>query len=288
MRASLPANIEIRERFEQVGMVVADPTQIHQVVMNLCTNAAHAMESGDGVLEVGLTEVDVDAAETQVQDLEKGRYVLLSVSDTGTGMPPEVRERIFEPYFTTKPAGKGTGLGLAVVHGIVAKAGGGIKVYSEPGVGTSFHIYLPRIERGEANPARREPDGEVPRGTEQVLVVDDEQQIVALLRESLESLGYTVTATTSSEEALRIFREEPGRFDLVISDLTMPRLSGVLLVSEVRAVRPGVPVILCTGFSEGLTQDRLSDLGVEAVLTKPVPRMRLAREIRRILDAAAR
>jgi len=286
MRASLPANIEIRESYQSVGMVVADPTQIHQIVMNLCTNAAHAMEPGDGVLGILLSEIDVNETETQVQDLGKGRYVVLSVSDTGTGIPLEVQGRIFEPYFTTKPTGKGTGLGLAVVHGIVAKAGGVIKVHSEPGVGTSFHVYLPVVERGGGERGRREAEEEAPRGTERVLVVDDEEPIVAMLRESLEALGYTVTAVTDSEEALRLFSENPARFDLVITDLTMPRMSGGALVRAMRAVRQRIPIILCTGFSEGLTQERLSDLGVGAVLTKPIPRLHLAREIRRILDGA--
>ena len=210
MRASLPANIEIRERFEPVGLVVADPTQIHQVIMNLCTNAAHAMESGDGVLEILLSEIDVNEAGTQVQDLTQGRYVVLSVSDTGTGMPPEVRDRIFEPYFTTKPTGKGTGLGLAVVHGIVAKAGGAIKVYSEPGVGTSFHVYLPVAERrgtdrtAGSRRARR-------RGARSgCWWWTTSSQIAAMLRESLEALGYAVTAVTDSEEALRVFQRGPG------------------------------------------------------------------------------
>jgi PAS domain S-box-containing protein len=287
MRASLPTTIEIREHFEAVGMVVADPTQIHQVIMNLCTNAAHAMEPGGGVLEVLLTETTIDKAETPANDATGGRYVLLSVSDTGTGMPPEVQDRIFEPYFTTKPTGKGTGLGLAVVHGIVTKAGGRIRVYSEPGVGTSFHVYLPVVERGGGGQEHRETAGQAPRGAERVLVVDDEESIVAMLRESLEALGYTVTAVADSEEALRLFSENPARFDLVITDLTMPRLSGAALMRAMRAVRPGIPVILCTGFSEGLTQERLSDLGVGAVLTKPIPRLRLALEIRRILDGVA-
>jgi len=286
MRASLPATIEIRERFEPVGMVVADPTQIHQIIMNLCTNAAHAMEAGGGVLEVLLSEATGDGAETPAHDATGGRYVLLTVSDTGTGMPPEVRDRIFEPYFTTKPAGKGTGLGLAVVHGIVTKMGGLTKLYSEPGVGTSFHVYLPEVDRAGGGQDHCEAEGQAPQGSERVLVVDDEESIVAMLRESLEALGYTVTAVTDSEEALRLFRENPARFDLVITDLTMPRLSGSALVKAMRAVRQGIPVILCTGFSEGLTQERLSDLGVGVVLTKPITRVRLAREIRRILDGA--
>ena len=287
MRASLPANIEIRESYQPAGMVVADPTQIHQIVMNLCTNAAHAMEPEDGVLGILLSEIDLNETGTQAQDLAKGRYVVLSVSDTGAGIPPEVRDRIFEPYFTTKPTGKGTGLGLAVVHGIVAKAGGAIKVHSEPGVGTSFHVYLPVVERGGEGQNHREPEDQAPRGTDRVLVVDDEESIAAMLRENLEALGYTVTAVTDSEEALRLFNENPARFDLVITDLTMPRLSGAALARAMQAVRPGIPVILCTGFSEALTQERLSELGVGAVLTKPVPRLQLAREIRGILDGIA-
>jgi PAS domain S-box-containing protein len=287
MRSSLPANIEIREHFEPVGMVVADPTQIHQVVMNLCTNAFHAMEARDGVLEVGLAEVGIEAEEQPQYGLAKGRYACLTVSDSGTGIPPEIRDRIFEPYFTTKAAGKGTGLGLAVVHGIVTKAGGQIKVCSEIGAGTTFHVFLPVAEHPETGQGPTPSDDPLPRGSERVLLVDDEPQIVAMLRESLEALGYRVTATASSEEAQRLFAEDPGRFDLVITDLSMPRLSGVTLVRELRSMRPGIPVILCTGFSQGLTEERLSDLGVGAVLMKPVPRARLAGEVRRVLDGIA-
>ncbi len=282
LRASLPTTIEFLESISPVRPVIMDPTQIHQVVMNLCTNAFHAMEERGGVLEVTLAETLVDGEDAGQTALVAGAYALLTVSDSGEGIPPEIRERIFEPYFTTKEAGKGTGLGLAMVHGIVTKAGGAIKVYSEPGIGTTFRVHLP-LAVAAAPAAGRDILADLPGGTERILVVDDEALIVEMTRESLETLGYAVTATTDSVEALARFRESPEAFDLVVTDLTMPKLNGEALVRELRAVRSAIPIILCTGFSERLTEVRLRDLGVAEVLMKPVPRASLAVAIRRAL-----
>jgi len=285
LRSSLPASIEVRERVSPVGPVLADPIQIHQVVMNLCTNAFHAMEDRGGVLEVTLGAASVDEG-TDHFGLPPGPYALLAVSDTGGGIPPAIRERIFEPYFTTKDSGKGTGLGLAVVHGIVMRAGGAVKVYSEPGLGATFHVYLP-LAAGRAGAAREDVVAPAPGGTERILVVDDEPLVAQVARETLAPLGYTVTAMTDSAEALELFSRDPGAFDLVITDLTMPKLGGEALVRELRALRPGLPVILCTGYSETITTERKGDLGLVAVLMKPVPRVRLAQAVRRALDPAA-
>jgi PAS domain S-box-containing protein len=282
LRSLLPASIEIRAHLEASGTVVVDPTNLHQVVMNLGTNAFHAMEDRGGVLEVSLGDVRIEEADAASQGLEAGRYARLTVSDTGTGIAPETVHRIFEPYFTTKEAGKGTGLGLSVVHGIVTTAGGALKVYSEPGLGTTFHVYLP--VSASPGPGQTEQQEESARGTERVLLVDDEPTIVALEQESLEALGYRVTARTSPAEALAAFLAQPTQFDLVITDLTMPRLNGEALARKVLEARPGLPVLICTGFSEALTAERVQAIGVRGVLTKPVPRARLARAVREALE----
>ncbi len=284
LRCSLPSTVEMREQVGPVGTVVVDPTQLHQVVMNLGTNAWHAMQERGGVLEVALSGVRVDAEDSLQQALPPGRYAKLTVSDTGAGIPAEVLGRIFEPYFTTKEPGKGTGLGLSVVHGIAKQAGGDVKVYSEPGLGTTFHVYLPVAS---SSAAAEEARAEVaPRGSERVLLVDDEPLIVAMATESLEALGYRVTGTTSSEEALALFLEDPSRFDVVVTDLTMPKLNGEGLARQVLEGRPDVPVLICTGFSEALTTERIQTLGVHGVLMKPVPRALLARAIREALVGA--
>jgi PAS domain S-box-containing protein len=282
LRASFPSTIKFLESISPVAPVIMDPTQIHQVVMNLCTNAYHAMEKRGGVLEVALEEVPVGALGENQTGLPAGRYARLTVSDSGEGIPPEIRDRIFEPYFTTKEAGKGTGLGLALVHGIVTKAGGSIKLHSAPGMGTTFQVYLP-LAATSGVAAGSEPAPEALRGTERILVVDDEPLVANMTLEMLEALGYAVTAATDSAEALERFCRDPGAFDLVITDLTMPKLTGEELVRELRAVRPRLPVILCTGFSEQLTEERLWDLGIADILMKPVPRERLSVAIRQAL-----
>ena len=284
LRSSLPTSIEFRERVRAVGAVVIDPTQLHQVLMNLGTNAYHAMREHGGVLGVSLGDVRIEEEDARHLGLAAGAYARLTVSDTGTGIPPEALGRIFEPYFTTKEAGKGTGLGLSVVHGIVTAAGGAIRVYSEAGLGTAFHVYLPLVRTGAAAAADR-PEEE-PRGTERVLLVDDEPEIAAMMRESLEALGYRVTATTSPAEALARFLADPARFDILITDLSMPKLNGEALARAVLQARPGMPVLICTGFTAPTTIERVEALGVRGVLMKPVPRGRLARAVREALERA--
>jgi two-component system, cell cycle sensor histidine kinase and response regulator CckA len=284
LRAAVPVTIEFRDRLEASGAVVIDPTQLHQVVMNLVTNAFHAMEVQGGILEVALARVRLDGSEAQALALEPGDYVRLTVSDTGTGIPRELLGRIFEPYFTTKEAGRGTGLGLSVVHGIVTAAGGQVRVYSDPGLGTTFHVFLPGS--GAAASLQAPSEAAPPTGTERVLVVDDEAMVVAMLEKNLEALGYRVVVAASPEAALQALRADPQGFDLVITDLTMPGMDGVGVAREVLAARPGLPVLVCTGFSEQLTAERVRALGVCEVLLKPVPRARLARAVRRALDGA--
>jgi len=215
-------------------------------------------------------------------DMKPGAYLKLSISDTGHGMDCKVMERIFDPYFTTKEIGKGTGLGLSVVHGIVRSHKGHIEVYSEPGKGSAFHIYLPMIEDKARD--KRITDQPVPGGKERILLVDDEIQIVEMMSYVLGHLGYTVSARTSSLEALEIFRSSPQSFDLVITDMTMPNMTGLELSEELMRIRPDIPILLCTGFSERVTEKKIKESGIRELLMKPAPIKEIADAVRRILD----
>lgn len=283
LRASIPTTIEIRPNIQrECGTVLGDPTQIYQVLMNLCANAAHAMREKGGVLEVSLMNVDIDAALAQHPDLKSGPYVRLTVSDTGHGMDRAVMERIFDPYFTTKEPGEGTGMGLAVVHGAVKSHGGAIAVDSEPGKGTTFHVYFPRMERGGAPEA--EAAASIPTGSERILFVDDEKALVDMIKQMIESLGYKVAGRTSSIEALEAFRAQPDKFDLVITDQTMPNMTGEMLARKLLRIRPDIPIILCTGYSESITKEKVKAMGIRELIMKPVVRSELARIIRDVLD----
>jgi signal transduction histidine kinase/ActR/RegA family two-component response regulator len=285
LRASIPTSIKFREEIDiDCGLVMADPGQIHQVVMNLCTNAYQAMRETGGVLAVSLKSLKISESEAVGRgNLAPGDYVVLEVSDTGCGMSKMVRERIFEPYFTTKGKGEGTGLGLSLVHGIVSGLGGVVNVYSEPGHGTTFKVYLPLI--AGADPGEVEVASEVaPGGEESILVVDDEEAITHLERRILEKLGYRVTEFTASEEALQAFRAAPEGFDLVITDMTMPKLNGDELAREVLRIRPGMPIIICTGFSGLIDPEKAKAMGISEFMLKPVEKSELARAVRRVLD----
>lgn len=284
IRASLPSTIEIRSRIDnKSGAVLADPTQIHQVIMNLCTNAYQAMQERGGILEVSLERADMEKAEVGGSSpLAAGSYLRLVVSDNGQGMEPEILERIFEPYFTTKDPGGGTGLGLAVVHGIVSRLGGAIVVHSKPGEGSRFQVYLPRLENG-VSPQTRKAAPLAP-GKERVLYVEDEGPVAAVGRRLLAHLGYRVTALTSSLEALEVFHRHPQEFDLVITDLTMPQMTGLELAADFIKVRPELPIILCSGYSDSLSPDTARQLGIREFLSKPVTIADFARAIRRVLD----
>jgi PAS domain S-box-containing protein len=283
LRASLPTTIEIRRHVDpEIPPIEADPTQIHQVLMNLCTNAAHAMH-GSGVLELGLTVTDLAPGQADAPaTLGAGRYVRLTVRDTGHGMDPGTMERIFEPFFTTKPPGEGTGLGLSVVHGIVAAHGGAIHVESAPGRGTTFTVYLPvSVAAAPADAASAPADL---TGQERVLVVDDDAPVAAVTQRVLERSGYRVTMRTSSAEALALVRADPAQFDLLLTDQTMPHLTGMELAEAVHALRPDLPIILTSGFAEVPGAPERRALGIRELLLKPANPRDLASAVRRVLD----
>ena len=284
LRSSIPTTIEIKQSIDYAcPAVMADPTQIHQIIMNLCTNAYHSMRKNGGILGIGLAKVDVQADDFYARlNLQPGVYVRLEVSDTGHGMTPETRERIFEPYFTTKEKGDGTGLGLAVAHGIVSSCQGTIVVYSEPGQGSSFHVYLPAIIGKEEEELEKAAEVLI-RGDAHVLVVDDAQEIIDLEKSMLEVLGYSVTAFSNPEKALALFQAQPDDFDLLLTDMTMPGMTGVQLVEEVFAIRPKMPVILCTGFSELINEKQAEALGIRGYIMKPLLMKDFARAIHKVL-----
>ncbi len=285
LRASLPSTIEMRQTIVAKSLIMADPTQIHQVLLNLCTNAAHAMREKGGLLEVSLRDVNLDAENASLYpEAGPGPYVQLTVTDTGHGMEPEVMERIFDPYFTTKSPGEGTGLGLSVIHGIVKSHEGIIDVHSEPGKGSSFHVLLPVSAKASFGGTHQSEEwGLLAGGSERILFVDDEKDLCCSGRAVLEYLGYEVVAISSSVEALEAFRMEPDRFDLLITDMTMPKMTGIDLVKEVLKIRRDMPVILCSGFRRMITQEAAESIGIRHVLAKPVVAHELAASIRKAL-----
>ncbi|MFZ2448805.1 MAG: PAS domain S-box protein [Syntrophobacteraceae bacterium] len=286
LRSSLPSTIEIRQDLDSEAMdgaVMADPSQIHQVLMNLCTNASHAMREKGGVLSIMLKNVDIGSgAGRELPDLDPGSYLKLTVADTGHGIDESVRQRIFDPYFTTKGPSEGTGLGLALVYGITKSLAGGIAVSSKPGEGTAFDVYFPRAETVQTPLVNR--SAPLPSGKGLVLVIDDEKAIVDMLKEMLESLGYNVAGRYSSGDALQAFRARPDIFDLVITDLTMPHMTGTDLAKEMLKIRADTPIILCTGFSETVDENRTRLLGIKGFLMKPVALRDLAVTVNRVLS----
>jgi PAS domain S-box-containing protein len=284
LRPSLPSTIEIRQSISSpVDPILADPSQIHQVLMNLCTNAAHAMRERGGILSVELATIDLDSESVErYRDIKTGHYIKLTVSDTGHGMDAEIMERIFDPFFTTKGLEGGTGMGLSVVHGIVKNHGGVISVYSEVEKGTTFNVLFPRIEGATEEEATTRRS--LPTGNEHILFVDDEEMLVTVAKQLLTRLGYDVVATTSSLEAAYIFQNQPDRFDLLITDQTMPHMTGTQLAKELLNIRPDLPIILCTGFSEMVTAEKAKDFGIKEYIMKPVTQMDMAESIRRVLD----
>jgi PAS domain S-box-containing protein len=284
LRSSLPATIKIfRKIHAESSEVLADPTQIHQVLVNLCTNASHAMHQTGGLLEVSLTDVTLDS-ETRIGDelLPPGSYVKLSVSDTGCGMEKEVLERIFEPFFTTKKVTEGTGLGLPVVHGIVKSHDGAVTVNSTPGQGTTFDIFLPRIERDHIQEPRTSEPTDSKK--EVILLVDDEEMMVDVTGQILERLGFIVVTRTSSIDALEAFQEKPDEFNLVITDQVMPNMTGTELARKLISIRPDIPVILCSGFPESIHPEELKETGIKEFISKPISRQEIAAVIRKVLD----
>ena len=283
LRATVPATIELSSHTEEDrDTILADPTQIHQVLLNLCANAAHAMREKGGVLEVSAEAVDLDKkAAARYHDLSPGPYVKISTKDTGHGMDKETLERIFDPFFTTKAPGEGTGMGLAVVHGILKAHGGAIMVQSEPGVGTEFHIFLPRIN-DTPTPGVKERS-RMDKGHGHILFVDDEEWLVEMWQEILESMGFEVVSHTVSQEALEAFRVQPEKYDLVITDQTMPHMAGFELAKEMLKIRADLPIILCTGYSEVVTPEKAKEAGIREYVMKPLSISELTGAIRRAL-----
>ncbi|ABC76091.1 response regulator [Syntrophus aciditrophicus] len=285
LRSSLPATIEIRQDIAATkSTIMADPTRIHQIMMNLCTNAAHAMRETGGVLEVSLKNRDIGAAEI-VPDfqLEPGSYVVLTIRDTGQGIPPDIQNRIFEPFFTTKSPGEGTGLGLSVVYGIVKKYNGMVTVDSVPRKGATFQVFLPRVDDNLT--FIQEEEEILPCGSEHILFVDDETALVEMGQETLRTLGYRVTGICNSLEALETFRRTPSLFDLIITDMTMPQMTGTVLSRHLLQIRGDIPIILCTGYSEFITEKEAKELGIREFIMKPLFMKELATVIRRVLDS---
>ncbi|MGD8991193.1 MAG: response regulator [Desulfobacterales bacterium] len=284
LRASIPASIEIvHDIDENCSPVMGDASQIHQVIINLCTNAYQAMQDTGGKLEVSLKEIYVEYEHTvQKIGMQPGRHVQLQVKDEGCGMDVSVLDRIFEPYYTTKEQGKGTGLGLSVIHGIIKNHRGDITAKSSPGSGALFTVLLPVAEEGDVQ-TEYEPVNGVEKGSERILLVDDEEQIISMERQMLENLGYKVTARTNSVEALKEFSEQPNQYDLVITDMTMPHMNGDELAQKLLNVKPDIPVILCTGFNEDITEEKALEMGIQKFIMKPVLKNDLATTIRSLL-----
>jgi signal transduction histidine kinase/CheY-like chemotaxis protein len=285
LRASIPTTIDITADLEETcSPILGNPTQMHQVIMNLCTNAYQAMRKTGGKIQIRLGEVNIGYEEmAQRIGIKMGPHLHLVVQDDGVGMDATVLERIFEPYFTTQEPGKGTGLGLSVIHGIVKNHGGFITVESQPGQGSSFHVYLPTIDE-MAQDIEVETHAAETGGGERILLVDDEEQIVAMEKQLLEKLGYQVTACASSSEAWTVFVARPDQFDLMITDMTMPHMAGDRLSEKILNIRPNLPVILCTGYNDMIDADKALALGIRKFVMKPVEKNELSRAIRSALE----
>jgi len=285
LRASLPATIEIKDKLNSSSMILGDPTQFHQVIMNLCTNAAHAMKERGGVLKICLEDVTIDESfATLYPGINVGPHIRLKISDTGHGISQENRERIFDPFFTTKQKDEGTGLGLAVVHGIVQSFKGIINVYSEIGKGTEFTLYFPVSNEPDTSVVKAE-NPTLPHGNERILLIDDEPSITSTEKEMLEKLGYSITAFNDSNQALNCFRSTPYSFDLVITDYAMPGMSGLNLATHIKEIRNDINVILCSGYFDESMEVRAHELGIYELLNKPLTTMELALSIRKVFQS---
>ncbi len=282
LRAMIPTTIEIRKNIlSDVGTVMADPTQIQQLVTNLCANSLHAMKENGGTLDVELKNVKIDKR-SSITDLIAGSYVKLTIKDTGYGIAPDNKTRIFDPFFTTKQPGEGSGLGLSVVHGIVKSNEGAIKVDSKQGKGTTFHVFFPMMDTVII--PLHESERALPTGNERILFVDDEEILVDSSRRMLARIGYTVVASNSGTEALELFQRDPGNFDLVITDTTMPNMTGIQLAEELLKICPDIPIIICTGHSNLISEEKLNAMGIRECVMKPFEMQEMAETIRRTLD----
>jgi signal transduction histidine kinase/ActR/RegA family two-component response regulator len=284
LKASLPPSVEIRQQLDaRIGTVLADPTHIHQIVMNLCTNANHAMMKSGGILDVKLQAVKVDQKFAEkIPNLKRGDYIKLTISDTGHGMDIKTKERIFEPFFTRKEVGSGSGLGLSVVHGIINNYGGAIAVDSTQGEGTTFSIYLPR--HGADLSGSRKSDKKPVKGDEHILFVDDEPEITFMGKKMLETLGYTVSIKSDSFSALEEFKKDPEKYSLLVTDQSMPNITGTQLAALMKELRPELKAIIITGYSDNLSEDELTKSGISEVILKPMILNDFSKVIRRVLD----
>ena len=285
IRASLPSTIEIRKNIiAKNDIILADQTLIHQIILNLCANAEYAMrDKGGGVLEIILADENVSPDDQHFNDgLKPGPYVRLTISDTGCGMEPDVLESIFDPFFTTKPKGEGTGLGLSVVHGIVKSHDGSIRVYSGAGQGASFNIFIPKFESDLVDEVEHVES--IRGGKESILVVDDEDLLIEMNKQRLGRLGYTIIGSTSSVEALEVFRQEPHKFDLVVTDYTMPHMTGLELARELLRIRPDLCIIMCSGLNEPVPAEKIREAGIQEFFVKPVGKNEFVQIVRRVLD----
>ncbi len=283
-RSTLPSTIAIRHRIDEgCKPVMADPTQIHQVIMNLITNAYHAMHETGGELDIQLETIEAGPALSEAASLPPGLYARLTVADTGPGIPESLLDRIFEPYYTTKPKDQGTGLGLSVVYGIVKNRGGAVQVENRPGGGAVFSVFLP-VKETKADARAAPATTDIPGGTEHLLMVDDEPLVVDMAKAMLERLGYRVTPETDSKAALETFRAHPDRFDLVVTDMTMPGMTGVQLAGRLREIRPDVKIVICTGFSHLMDEKKAAGYGIQGYILKPVVKSEMASVVRKALD----
>ncbi len=288
LRAFLPSTIETRYHLgSNLGWIQSDATQLHQVLMNLCTNAEYVMRTTGGILEVRAESVEIQSATAAPSlPLSSGRYVRFCIRDSGPGMTPDVVSRIFEPYYTTKPQGEGSGMGLSVAKAIITRHGGAINVTSTPGAGTQFDVYLPSLNVDEAAlPSEGTP--QAPFGRGRILFVDDEQMLADLGYRMLSRLGYDVIAMTDGREALERLRDNPQAYDLLITDQTMPHITGADLIQAAHEIRPDLPTVLCTGYSQVVNAEQAQELGVDAFLMKPLEFPELAELIRQLLQGQA-
>ncbi len=284
VRSTIPSSIELMQDIDgKCGIINADPTHIHQMIMNLLTNAYHAVGDGIGKITVELKDVELTALELFNPHMTPGTYNCLTISDTGSGMDDETKSWVFEPFFTTKELGKGTGMGLSVVHGIVETLNGGIKILSEVGKGTKFSVYIP-LAKDAVDISKPQTEEAVPGGTESILIVDDEKAILQMENMMLQRLGYRIRSCDNSIDALEIFRSAPDNFDLIITDMAMPNMPGDKLAVELLKIRSDIPILLCTGYSEKINSDNAMIIGIRGFLTKPIVKKAFAQKLREVLD----
>ena len=285
LRSTIPSNIKFKTQLPDNEIpILADPIQINQVMMNLCINASHAMEETGGTLEINIQTASLDNETiNSYPDLALAdNYLKITVIDTGTGIPPEIIKRIFDPYFTTKEFGKGSGMGLTVVHGIIKNHDGAITVDSQVGEGTAFTILFPVID--EVSEITTSKTIAIPHGTENILFVDDEKAITNMMQQILEKLGYHVRTSLNPEEALDLFQSKPDSFDIVITDMTMPQMTGAKFAEKLKEIRSDIPIILCTGHSSLIDEEKANKLGISGYVMKPVSMSKIAEAIRKALD----